>query len=473
MKIKTLLAICIVATLFSCSSKGEKKEVENASNAALSAPVHFPSIPHGRIVNPVVCANDASQSYAAYLPSTYDSTKKYPVIFAFDAHAGGRIPIELYSSLCEKYGYILVASNNSKNGLDAATLASIAAAFIGDVKARVSYDPNRLYLTGFSGGARVAANLALQGGYAGLASCSAGFQFQPAVPFNFIGFAGTEDFNSNEMLELNKQLDQTTVKHHLILFEGKHEWPSATVFENAFLWFEFSAMENKLIPLDTLLIQEFRTKQSTKIESLKRSGKIYETYVEAGRTIDFIGNLSDCANLISIRNALQKSTALISVFNEKAALAKRESEKQNYYRGALQQKDSRWWFTEIDKLAAQAKDSKNSHEEKLFYKRTLSFLSLLMYMAANSTLTQNQLPLAAQFLQLYEKVDPENSEVYYMQSMLAAKQQRPQLIFPLLQKAVKNGFLDSERLVKDELFKSLQTSTEFQQLLEQIKKGKS
>ena len=102
-------------------------------------------------------------------------------------------------------------------------------------------------------------------------------------------------------------------------------------------------------------------------------------------------------------------------------------------------------------------------------KRTLSFLSLLTYMASNSTLNQNQFAQAAMYLQVYEKVDPENSEVYYLQALLAAKQENWQAVIPRLQKAVEVGFIDLERLIKEEFFNSVKQSAEFGALVEKIK----
>ena len=60
----------------------------------------------------------------------------------------------------EQYGYIVAASNNSRNGpYDVSTAA--AQAMSTDVGRRFSIDPQRVYLAGMSGGARVATGIAL------------------------------------------------------------------------------------------------------------------------------------------------------------------------------------------------------------------------------------------------------------------------------------------------------------------------
>ena len=70
----------------------------------------------GQIINKVVNLNDASQNYSLYLPKAYSKKSSWPVIFIFDAHGDGNLPITKYKDLAEEYGFILAGSNNSKNG---------------------------------------------------------------------------------------------------------------------------------------------------------------------------------------------------------------------------------------------------------------------------------------------------------------------------------------------------------------------
>ena len=56
-------------------------------NAALAA---AQSAERGTIVDPVVCASDASQTYALYLPSAYSADRKWSLLLAFHPAARGR-----------------------------------------------------------------------------------------------------------------------------------------------------------------------------------------------------------------------------------------------------------------------------------------------------------------------------------------------------------------------------------------------
>src|SRR5690242_472801 len=74
------------------------------------------SIPKGQVVERIEARNDSSQSYALYLPSNYTPSRKWPVLYAFDPGARGRTPVERFKAAAEKYGWIVVGSNNSRNG---------------------------------------------------------------------------------------------------------------------------------------------------------------------------------------------------------------------------------------------------------------------------------------------------------------------------------------------------------------------
>jgi poly(3-hydroxybutyrate) depolymerase len=114
----------------------------------------------GTIVDRVQGAGDPGQTYALSLPSTYSPERKWSLILAFHPAARGRLMVEKFQAAAETYGYIIAASNNSRNGPYAFSQAA-AQAMSTDVSRRFNIDPKRVYLAGMSGGARVATGIAL------------------------------------------------------------------------------------------------------------------------------------------------------------------------------------------------------------------------------------------------------------------------------------------------------------------------
>ena len=111
--------------------------------------------PRGQIIDSVQCAADETQTYALYLPAGYTLERAWPLLMGFHPGARGRAIVEKYRDAAERYGYIVAASNNSRNG-PWETSARAVTAMARDVGTRFSTDPKRLYATGHSGGARVA-----------------------------------------------------------------------------------------------------------------------------------------------------------------------------------------------------------------------------------------------------------------------------------------------------------------------------
>jgi predicted esterase len=179
----------------------------------------------------------------------YSSTRKWPLLAAFDPAARGSIPVERFKDAAERYGYIVCGSNNSQNG-PLTPSAEAAKAMLGDVAARFAIDDRRVYLTGFSGGARAATAIAvwLTGQIAGVFGCGAGLAIgiEPtsSLPFVFYGTVGNEDFNYAEMKQLDRRFQAVGIAHHVEVFEGGHGWAPADACARAIEWIELQAMKS-------------------------------------------------------------------------------------------------------------------------------------------------------------------------------------------------------------------------------------
>lgn len=222
-------------------------------------------IPTGRIVDEVKCAAEPDQSYALYLPSNYTPTRQWSVLFAFHPAARGRDMVAKYAAAAEQYGYIVAGSNNSRNGPWSMAAGAIRA-MPADVGHRFSIDPTRVYLTGMSGGARVAFQVALAGTIvAGVIASSAGLpdsRPRARVPFPVFATAGTEDFNYLELRLLDRKL---TTPHRLVIFEGGHGLPPDGVAMDAIEWMEVQAMKTGLRARDEALIGRLLDKRRAAI----------------------------------------------------------------------------------------------------------------------------------------------------------------------------------------------------------------
>jgi hypothetical protein len=220
----------------------------------ISPEVRGQSLPRGTIVDEIKCTDDATQSYALYLPSTYTPDRAWGLLLAFHPAARGRAMVEKFQAGAEQYGYVVAGSNTSRNGSWAVSAAAVQC-MSADVGKRLSIDSRRLYLAGMSGGARVAMQVALGTSVvAGVIASSAGYpdsQPRTSVPFAVFGTAGTEDFNYLEMRLLDRKL---TTPHHLAIFTGGHMLPPDAVAFEAIEWMELQAMKSGRRTRDEALV---------------------------------------------------------------------------------------------------------------------------------------------------------------------------------------------------------------------------
>ena len=227
--------------------------------------VRAQDILRGTIVDDVKCADDATQSYALYVPSTYSHDRPWNLLMAFHPGARGRLMVEKYAAAAEQYGYIVAGSNTSRNGSWSAAAAAVHA-MSGDLGRRFAIDAERLYLTGLSGGARVAMLVALgKNPIAGVIASSAGYpdsQPRASVPFAVFATAGTEDFNYIEMRLLDRKL---TSPHALAIFSGGHTLPPDAVALEAIEWMELQAMKSGRRTRDDALVDRLFEKRQRKI----------------------------------------------------------------------------------------------------------------------------------------------------------------------------------------------------------------
>ena len=231
--------------------------------AALLIPARLSAqdLPRGVLIEDLKCLKDATQSYALYLPSTYSADRQWSLLVGFHPGARGRAIVEKYQAAAEQYGYIVAASNTSRNGPWSVSYAAVRA-MLPDLESRFSLNPKRIYLTGHSGGARVAMQVALgTSNIAGVIASSGGYpDSQPRTRVNFavFGTAGTEDFNYIEMRMLDRKLASP---HRLAVFSGGHTLPPDDVALEAIEWMELQAMKSGARTRDDALIDRLLKKR--------------------------------------------------------------------------------------------------------------------------------------------------------------------------------------------------------------------
>jgi dienelactone hydrolase len=280
-----------------------------------SAPANRPLILQtGTVLPSVTAIRHPEQGYALYLPSRFTSGKRWPIFYAFDPGASGSRPVELMKDAAERYGYIVVGSNNSRNGPWKIS-AEAAQAILQDTHQRLAIDDRRMYFAGFSGGARVAAQLAqVCKCAAGVLLSGAGFQPKTAAPsderFAVFATTGTYDFNYREIVRTDEELEKSGYPHFLRRFDGPHQWAPANTMEEALAWFRLQAMKSGREVRDDSFIATQATLETERARALDQSGDLYAAWSEYRQGAEMLDGLTDTTGLRARAGTLEKDKAI-------------------------------------------------------------------------------------------------------------------------------------------------------------------
>lgn len=465
--------------LWSCHSKPSSDAINNNSPESAQAKTSFTAFKKGVVIDSVICNDDATQIYSLYLPSNYDTNRKWPIIYFFDPHGVGYFPVVLYKNLAEKYGFILAGTYNSKNGMQFENTEKAARAFMQDTRKRLSINNNRVYTFGFSGGAMVASMVAMtEGGIAGVVACGGSLPGDhPPIkqPFSYISFVGNKDFHYMPAMQLDRLLDSTSLSHQLIVFNGGHQWPPVDCIEQAFQWLDMDAMRTKAMPENDSIIKSVEKQFMAEAENEHKKGNAVQEYYTYEKLFHFMRNVDDGSNYATKARQLQNTQALKKYFSEEETMEMTEAQQMDDFRNHLSQMDQDWWNAKIADMEKQfkMKDGKiiggdTNSPQALQTQRLLGYLSLAMYMGASEELNEHNYPAAVYFVGLYAKVDPQNPEHFYMSATLDMTDNNFAGALTMLNNAVKLGFSDSKRLEHDSAFVALHNMPEYKKLLKEM-----
>lgn len=321
---------------------------------------------------------------------------------------------------------------------------------------------------GFSGGARVAADVALfqNKGVSAVIGCAAGFPQMRAAyntNFSYLGMVGDKDFNYLEMLNLNQALDQTSIPHYLLVYDGKHDWPPVEVMREGFAFLLFDDMRQNPALKDEVIISAFLARNDSIRKKASMENDLQKLAADDEKVLTFLKGLTSLEKYNEELLSIQKNPAYIKSQAAKKKSLELERSRQQQYASAMPVKSLEWWLNEINHLTLK--------QGKLSDQRLLNYLSLVSYMYASGTLKNNQFKEAEKYLTIYEKVDPDNPEVYYLKAALFVRTGKPELALAQLQIAADKGFAEYERMHSSKDFQRFHGDETFEKILLQVSKA--
>lgn len=347
----------------------------------------------GRVLDSIAVSNTQNETFALYLPKSYNPTLSSSIVFVFDPAARGALGAEVFKEGSEKYGHIVICSNNSKNGPYEQNF-SIAENLFNHIFSNFNIDSEHIYLAGFSGGSRLAAAIAsISNSFKGVIACGAGFSGNPShIPINqdfaYVGLCGDEDFNYREMIRNKKYLERFNFKNTLFTFEGGHRWPKKAQVEKAFRWLE---LQERIAAEDKDYVHENYLIDFNETENLIDSGNTLFAIENYDRMLKSYGSILEIDSLKVKYDNLVKSKAHKQIQKSRDLAFEAESKSIEKYIARLDSDLKRperanldWWKKEMQKLD-ELGNKKDAQFQKMVSRVKFTIFAIIFERQNNAT----------------------------------------------------------------------------------------
>ncbi len=468
-----IFILLVTILLLSCGQGNDSNAKTDTTAQSAPVPVVYDTtLQKGVVIDTMVCRNSALQAYALYLPSYYTSSRSWPCIILFDAHARGALPLRMYKSIAEQYGFILVGSNVSKNGTSADISNNIINTLWDDVHARFNIDANRTYTSGFSGGSKIATIAAIKhGGIAGVIGCAGGLA-DPAqlqqINFAYFGIAGDYDFNQPDIVQLDHQLSNANKIHQLLTWQGIHAWPPAGEYRTAVLWLMINSMKSGKMPKNEAIVSELKSDYDKRIAYAQSHNDL----VNAGWLLD--GAARALTGVSDIEEYKKQLSTLVANASYKAAVAampqivQSEQVQERELAGQFSVLSAQSWSQKIAGLKQDIARTKNPQVANAMH-RTIAFLGFVGYMNVSRALAAGDLVHAESYLEKFKTADPKNPDCSYFAAVLAARKADARATIAALDKAAKLGYSDVEQLLTEPGFAPIRQDDAFLAIVQHVR----
>jgi predicted esterase len=433
-------------------------------------------IARGRLVEKVICADSKDHSYALYLPSRYDGTKRWPILYVLDPRGRAKLAAEVFQPAAERFGYIIASSYDSASDTFEDRNLPAMQAMWRDTHAILGIDDRRVYAAGFSGTARSAFHMGMAAprSFAGIIAAGGGFppDEPPIRSMTFVVFAtvGVLDFNYYEMLQLETRLTELAIPSRLEVFDGRHQWPRSDLAERALAWMEIQGMRAGLREKDAALVEEIwsseieRARRLVGDQRLADARRLYSSLASDFQGLRDVATAQQAAADLGRNRSLRKEEARRRSRNERderylrsaaAVFARLRLETPVPRVGELETE------LEIGRLLRAAADEKDVEEARSARRRLNNVLVYASFYLPRGFLKLGQYDRAIVSLGIAMKIEPDDPEIEYDLARCYAGKRDRERTLSHLRAALSRGFDGKDVAKQEALFDWLRGDPEF------------
>lgn len=386
------------------------------------------------------CQNHPAHTYQVFVPALDVSCKKLPLMVVIDPHGDGKLAIKQFKEAAQIYPMVLIASNQIKNNVSG--YPQLLDELIADAKAKYPLG-NTIYLGGFSGGARMALDYAMNRSVDGVIACGALAEPDQikAINCRIMAIVGMDDFNFIESARFIIEPETIPQNLALVTTEASHSWPNTGQLKQASGYMTLFSGENNSCLDTNLLLKTYLAEQTAKLNSLTQSGDELNAML-LERNLSLSKSFDPKGSFHSQYGKQVKEEAFLKQRDNLIANLRFESSARDQYYQALQKKDSVWWKNEIKDLNSKISTEKD-RQRNLVYGRIKGFLGVACYSICSHTANQKEVSVLKQVVPVYQLLEPENPDQLYYSAVLAHLEKNPSKEKYYLARAKEKGYQGS------------------------------
>lgn len=429
----------------------------------------------GGIIDTVACSSNPSQSYALYLPSNYTKEQSWPIIYIFEPAARGKLPLRIFQKSAEEFGYILVCSNNSKNG-SWANVFEAAKAMKKDTELKFNIDSERIYTSGFSGGSRAAMVMAKSVYKArGIIACAGAYpsKNQYMITANdsiaYAAIVGNLDMNYLEHIQLAEELTSKEIDNVLFITNKTHQWANSKEIFLAMQWLELRTNDRLNPAKRDEIIDRFKFFGDRLISQNLTYTLPMLKHLEGEFGLNFSRSTTELLNSKSVQKELKESKKIEikELKHQKVLIQAFATIPQTKLDPTLDSIHTvRWWKFEIDKLRRKG-ESKNQYQSNSA-KRLSNYIWASFAEISITYEIKGEYLFAIDLNKLWQYAQPKSVWAVYSSAKLYALTGDDEEVIKSLYKAKELGMSKKSRLNNQPAFQHLNGSKEFQDILAQL-----
>ncbi len=428
----------------------------------------------GKIIDTIWVDKKLGESFSFYMPKSYEPAKPTPVIFIFEPLARGKTGIDPFISSAETYGYLLICSNNTKNGPFEQNYDIVDRLF-SKVFTSLKLDPKRVYTSGFSGGARLASSIAIKTNQIqGVVSCGAAYtvnfgELPTTQSFSYATIMGEADMNFYELIFTRKYLVKTQLPFEIFTPDINHSWPTQDQILLAFDWLQLEAYKNLLLPVDSAITKNIYHKFYDQARTKEKDNRLLSAANEYRRILHNFKRYYQLDTIEKRLNYLTQSSAYKSQKKKNETLLETEIllteelldrfsldiNKRSYHLG--------WWENRIEKL--KKKTVSDSPMEQTMYNRLLYKIFAHAIETANHDSSIKNINQKIFCYDICILINPKYALPYIKKIENAVQIGEPDLALDYLEKLLDTGYDNKELLQNNVSLKTLENNDRFKKLM--------